>query len=152
MKRKKFNPTEKRVYEKAKELTDEFGYDLWDVEFVKEGAEKYLRVLIDKEDGISIEDCEKITKPLDKWLDAEDFISESYIFEVGSAGIDRDLRTEEHFEWAIGEQVQVKFIRPVNNEKEIIGILQSYNTDTIIIDNCEFKIENISRIRLWTSV
>ncbi|MDR0920498.1 MAG: ribosome maturation factor RimP [Oscillospiraceae bacterium] len=145
MKYKKLNPTEKRVYEQAKKLTDEMGYILWDIEFLKEGAEWYLRVLIDSEEGITIEDCEKVTKPLDDWLDKEDFIKESYIFEVGSAGLGRELKTAEHLEWALNEQVEIKLIRPVDAEKIIIGELTAYTADTIN----NIPLDNISKIRIY---
>jgi ribosome maturation factor RimP len=148
------NKTEKRVYEKAKQLTDEMGYVLWDVEFVKEGAEKYLRVLIDSENGITIDDCEKLTKPLNDWLDVEDFIAESYIFEVGSAGLVRELKNDEHLEWARGEDVEVKFIRPQelpNKEKvkTYVGKLNDFGNEYIKIDDVEFGTENISKIKTY---
>lgn len=146
MKYKKLSPLEHRVYQKAKELTDEFGYILWDVDFAREGSERYLRVLIDSEDGISISDCEKITKPLDKWLDEEDFIEESYIFEVGSAGLGRDLKTEEHLKHSIGKEIEIKLYSPDNGSKEVQGFLIDAQKEYIIVDGKKYLIENIAKI------
>ena len=94
MKLKKFGATEKKVYDLIKPITDELGYYLWDVSYVKEGAMWYLRVFIDRDEGITIDDCEKVTEPVNKILDEADPIAQSYMLEVGSAGLERELLKE----------------------------------------------------------
>lgn len=138
-----------KAYELAKPLADELGVTLWDVVFEKEGASWYLRVFIDKEDGISIEDCEAFSRPYNKLLDAEDFIDQSYIFEVGSPGMGRELRKAEHFEKYIGSPVRVRLIRAVDGTKEIVGQLNAYNKDSIIVDNNEIKLSDTAFVRLY---
>ena len=91
MKLKAFGATEQRIYNAVKPIADEFGFQIWDVRFEKEGACWYLRIFIDQESGITIEDCEKMTEPVNKLLDEQDPISQNYILEVGSAGLERNL-------------------------------------------------------------
>ena len=133
MKLKKLGNTETKVFQIAKPLADELGLDIWDVCFEKEGASWYLRVFIDKQDGVTIEDCENLTRPLNKLLDEDDFIKQSYIFEVGSAGLERELKSEEHFRKSVGEKVTVRLIRPFNNQKEFVGTLSDFDKDTLSI-------------------
>ena len=90
MKYKKFGATEQRVYDLIKPITDELGYYLWDVSYVKEGAMWYLRIFIDQDEGITIEDCEKVTEPVNQILDEKDPIPQQYMLEVGSAGLERE--------------------------------------------------------------
>ena len=133
MKLKKLGTTETKVFQIAKPLADELGLDIWDICFEKEGASWYLRVFIDKQDGVTIEDCENLTRPLNKLLDEDDFIKQSYIFEVGSAGLERELKSEEHFKKSVGEKVTVRLIRPFNNQKEFVGTLSDFDKDTLSI-------------------
>ena len=91
MKLKAFGATEQRIYNAVKPIADEFGFQIWDVRFEKEGAYWYLRIFIDQESGITIEDCEKMTEPVNKLLDEQDPISQNYILEVGSAGLEREF-------------------------------------------------------------
>ena len=91
MKLKAFGATEQRIYNAVKPIADEFGFQIWDVRFEKEGACWYLRIFIDQESGITIEDCEKMTEPVNKLLDEQDPISQNYILEVGSAGLEREF-------------------------------------------------------------
>jgi ribosome maturation factor RimP len=123
------------VYEMVKPITDELGLMLWDVVFEKEGAYWYLRVYIDREDAEpSMEDCENVTRPLSKLLDEKDPIEQSYILEVGSPGIGRELKREEHFEMCMECPVRIRFIREnEKGEKEIIAALKAYNKDTITV-------------------
>lgn len=154
MKLKKYGNTEQKVYELVKPITDELGYFLWDVSFVKEGAMWYLRVFIDRDEGISIQDCEIVTAPVNEILDKVDPIDQSYILEVGSAGLERELVKEEHFEVCLGDTVQVRFIRAVDGEKEIIGVLADADREKITIEFDDetqktFMLSDIAHIKLY---
>ncbi len=154
MKLKKFGATEQKVYDLVKPVTDELGYFLWDVSYVKEGAMWYLRVFIDCDEGITIDDCEKVTEPVNAILDEADPIQQSYMLEVGSAGLERELLKEEHFEVCIGDKVRIRFIRNVDGEKEIPATLMGYDKNTITVqtENGEEKIyqlADIAFVKLW---
>ena len=102
---------------------DALGYTLWDVEFLKEGARRILRVTIDKEEGITIEDCEKMHRAIDPILDEIDPIEDAYDLEVSSPGIERDLRTSAHIDACVGERVEARFFAPFEGIKQLEGIL-----------------------------
>ncbi len=108
-------------------VADEMGLYLWDVEFVKEGADKYLRITIDNEEGVNIIDCENFHRAIDPLLDEADPISESYILEVSSPGIERELKCEEHIYACEGWDVEVKLYAPKNGSKQYRGVLMGYN-------------------------
>ena len=112
-----------RVAALAEPLAEEFGYFLWDVEYVKEGGRRILRITIDSEEGIYIEDCEKMHRALDPILDEADPIEEAYYLEVSSPGIERELRTDMHIEACEGWDVEVKLYAPVDNAKSFRGKL-----------------------------
>ncbi len=114
-------------------MADEMGYYLWDVEFVKEGADKYLRITIDNEEGITIEDCEKFHRAIDPVLDEADPISEAYILEVSSPGIERELKTPEHIDACEGWDVEVKLYAPKEGAKVFRGVLCGYGEDGKIV-------------------
>ncbi len=129
--------TVEKVYELVKPITDELDLLLWDITFEKEGAYWYLRVFIDKSDGSmpGIEDCENVTRPLSKLLDDIDPIEQSYILEVGSPGLGRELKTAEHFECCMDCPVRIRFIRETSDgEKEIIAQLKEYSKDSIKVE------------------
>jgi ribosome maturation factor RimP len=115
-------------------VAEEFGYLLWDVEYVKEGTKMILRVTIDKEEGIGIEDCEKMHRAIDPILDEADPIEGAYYLEVSSPGIERDLRTDEHIQASIGERVEVRLYAPVNGSKSFSGILAGYENGEIALE------------------
>ena len=119
--------TAKNIAETVRELAlpvaDELGLALWDVEFVKEGARRVLRITIDSDEGVTIEDCERMHRAIDPVLDQADPIEESYDLEVSSPGIERDLRTDAHIAYAIGEIVDLRFFAPVNGKKTHRGTL-----------------------------
>lgn len=115
----------------AEPYAKELGLEIWDVQFVKEGAEHYLRIFIDKPEGISIDDCVNLTHALDKPLDDADPVSVPYILEVSSPGAERALKRDEHFLKYIGSKVMVKFIRPRDGKREYKGILNGYENGTI---------------------
>lgn len=153
MKLKKFGSTEQLVYEIAKPIAEEIGVQIWDVCFEKEGAMWYLRVLIEKDDGISIDDCEAMTRPLDKQLDEKDPITQSYMLEVGSAGLGRKLLKEEHFEAFIGSEVQVRLIRDVDEGKELVCELKAFSKKSITVlteeKEVEIQFEDVAFVRLF---
>lgn len=135
-------------------LAEELGYWLWDVEFVKEGADKYLRITIDNEEGITIEDCEKFHRAIDPVLDEADPISESYILEVSSPGIERELKTSEHIDACEGWDVEVKLYAPKNGSKIFRGVLCGYDEDGSIViaqgeEKVAFKPEEIGKIATY---
>ncbi len=154
MKLKKFGSTEQRVYDLVKPITDELGYFLWDVAYEKEGAMWYLRVFIDQDEGISIDDCERATRPINDILDREDPISQSYVLEVGSAGLERELVKPEHFEVCMGDEVRVHFIRAVDGVKEITGILSGADKESITVKDengqeKSYALSDISYVKLY---
>ena len=129
---------EKKDYESKTEtliqpLIDANHFELVDVEWVKEGANWYLRVFIDKEGGITVDDCELVSRAFEEILDKEDYISENYIFEVSSPGLDRPLKKEKDFARSIGKDVEIKLYKALNKEKEFVGVLTAYDPETITI-------------------
>ena len=141
-----------RVYDLIKETVEGCGVKLWDVRFLKEGASWYLRVFIDKEEGINIDDCTDVSHLIDPIIDEADPIKESYYLEVCSPGIERELIEDEHFAKFIGADVMVKLIRPIEKQKLLKGKLLSHeNGDVkILLDGNEVLIEkqNISVVKL----
>ncbi len=112
-----------RVAALVEPFAEEFGYFLWDVEYVKEGGRRILRITIDSEEGIYIEDCEKLHRAIDPILDEADPIEEAYYLEVSSPGIERELRTDMHIEACEGWDVEVKLYAPIDNAKSFRGKL-----------------------------
>ena len=153
MKFKRFGSTEQRVYDLIRPITDELGYFLWDVCYEKEGALWYLRVFIDQDEGITIDDCERATRPINDILDKEDPISQSYMLEVGSAGLERELVKEEHFEVCVGDEVRLHFIRSVDGLKEVIGNLVSADKEGVTIETegeaKTYSLADISYVKLY---
>ena len=120
----------------AEPLAEELGYFLWDVEYVKEGADMYLRITIDSEEGINIEDCERMHRAIDPLLDEADPIEEAYHLEVSSPGLERVLRKPDHYEAAIGCDVEIRLFAPDENKrKSYTGELVAYEEGTLTI--CE---------------
>ncbi len=120
-------PSGRGVAEKIRAIiqptADELGYYLWNVEYVKEGADYILRVTIDSEDGITIDDCERMTRAIDPLLDEHDPIEDSYLLEVSSPGIERELTRDDHFALSVGEKVEVRLFAPVDGSRVFLGIL-----------------------------
>ncbi len=116
-----------------KPLVEEHHFELVDVEYVKEGSNWYLRAYIDKEGGIAVDDCEMISRRLSDWLDEEDFINDSYILEVSSPGLGRQLKKEKDFARSIGKEVELHLYRQRNQQKEFTGILSGYDKDTVTL-------------------
>lgn len=135
-KRKQGKNTVEIVRDIAKPIADSLGLDLWDVRFIKEGTQWYLRIFIDKEEGISIEDCEAMSRAIDKPLDDVDPINQSYCLEVCSPGIERELVRDEHFERFIGADIKIRLIR-ANSEgkKELYGKLLNISGNIVQIES-----------------
>lgn len=146
--------TEKRIEELIQPTVTEMGYELVDVEFVKEGPNWYLRIFIDKEGGVTIDDCEAVSKTLEKIFDEKDPIEQAYFLEISSPGIDRPLKKKEDFIKYNGEMVDVKLYKQYEGSKEYTGKLVGYDendgTVTIEVDdkNIAFTKKEIAGIRL----
>ena len=123
-----------RTAELAAPIAAAAGCTLWDVEYVKEAGEWFLRVYIDKEGGVSIDDCEAVSRPLSDALDEADPIEGSYVLEVSSAGADRALKKPEHFERFLGSEVDVKLYRARDGRKELTGVLRGYENGDLTVE------------------
>jgi len=141
------------VAQLAAPVVEQAGCSLWDVEYVKEAGEWFLRVYIDKEGGISIDDCEAVSRPLSDLLDEADPIEGSYTFEVSSAGADRVLKKPEHFARFQGQEVEVKLYRPRDGRKDFVGMLQSWRDGDVTLDvggePITFEKKEIALVRLY---
>jgi|LSQX01.1.fsa_nt_gb ribosome maturation factor RimP len=133
-------------------ITEEVGVSLWDVEYVRTGSENYLRILIDNENGVSIDQCEAVSKALDPLLDDVDILNDSFILEVASAGIERSLKKPEHFLKYEGSLIEVKLYAAVDGSKRYVGILSSFNDDSISLETdretLTIPLEKIARANL----
>ena len=144
-----------KIEEKVEELIidkiENIGYSLYDVEYAKEGPNYYLRIYIDNEKGIELNDCEKVSNEINELLDQADYIKEQYYLEVSSPGIERILRKDNHLEQNIGNQVEAKlFKKDEKGNKSYIGELKAFDADTVTIETTdEVKIErkNIAQIK-----
>lgn len=121
------------VRELAKPIAEELGLEIWDVRFLKEGSQWYLRIFIDKEGGVSIDDCVDFTHAINKPLDEADPIEQAYCLEVSSPGIERELVRDEHFQKSIGKKIMLKTIRPVDGEREFKGILEAFDGAAVTV-------------------
>lgn len=136
----------------ARPVVEEEGCKLWSVEYIKEAGTWYLRIFIDKDGGVGIADCEAITRRLDPILDEADPIPESYVFEVGSAGAERELKRTSDFEQFIGSDVEVKLYQPYEGRKTLVGTLEEYNDGNITVSGVELKKEQIAQVRLHVTI
>ena len=137
------------VAQLAQPIVEQAGCTLWDVEYVKEAGEWFLLVYIDKEGGVDINDCEAVSRPLSDLLDEADPIQGSYTFEVSSAGLDRPLKKPEHFAACAGQQVDVRFYRPVDGRKEYTGALVGCDGDgNVTVDDKTFEKKDVAQVRL----
>lgn len=148
----------REVYEQKAEalitpILNSMGFELVDVEFVKEAGEWYLRSYIDKEGGITINDCEAVSRLFSEKLDEEDFIEESYIMEVSSLGLGRPLKKEKDYKRSMGKELEIRTYKAIDREKEFYGILQAYDDSSVTIETEEgttrtFDKKDIALIRL----
>lgn len=133
----------------AAPIVEQAGCTLWDVEYVKEAGEWFLRVYIDREGGVDINHCEAVSRPLSDLLDEADPIQNSYTFEVSSAGLDRVLRKPEHYEVCMGRLVDVKLYRPMEGRKEYTGTLTAFGEDgSVKVDDKTFEKKDVAQVRL----
>lgn len=128
---------EARTEELLLPIAEKCGVEIYDVEYVKEGSEQYLRCYIDKEDGVTIDDCEAVSRALSEELDRVDFIEDAYILEVSSPGLGRQLKKEKHLEKSLGQEVEIKTYQPIEGKKEFTGILKAFNEKTITLGALE---------------
>lgn len=142
---------EEKVEHLLQSKINELGYELYDVEYAKEGKNYFLRIFIDKEDGIDLNDCEKVNDGIMDLLDEADYIKEQYFLEVSSPGIERVLKKQKHFDSAMGEAIEVKLYKPINKEKQLEGILTGYDEEiiTMTYENDEISVprNNIAQIK-----
>ena len=133
-------------------IVEKYGVEIYDVEYVKEGSDWYLRAYIDKPEGVNINDCENVSRALSDVLDTEDYIEDAYILEVSSPGLGRTLKKDRHLEKSLGEEVEIRTYKPIDKQKEFSGILKAYDKDTVTIeeDSAErvFARTDIALIRL----
>lgn len=144
-----------KIEEKIEELVTEpiinLGYRVYDVMYVKEGRDNYLRIFIDNDAGISIDDCEKVNNEITDMLDDANIIKDQYFLEISSPGVERHIRKEKHLEAHINKDIDVKLFKPINKQKELTGKLKEFNKDTLtlLVENEEIKLErnNISSMK-----
>ncbi len=144
---------EARTEELITPILERMQFELVDVEYVKEGATWYLRAYIDKEGGITVNDCEAVAREMNEILDREDYIEDSYVFEVSSPGLGRPLKKEKDYARSVGKELEIRTYRAIDKKKEFYGILTSYDEKTVTIeteDGSELTLEkaDIALIRL----
>ncbi len=144
---------EKQTEELLEPIVSGFGFELVDVEYVKEAGTWYLRAYIDKPGGITVDDCEAVSRKFSDVLDEKDYIEDTYIFEVSSPGLGRPLKKEKDFQRSLGEEVEIRTYRPIERQKEFVGELKAYDKESVTIvyeDDTEqtFQRNEIALIRL----
>lgn len=147
-----YNKIEKEVLQFLEPIAAEFHVDIWDVEFKKEGPDHVLSVYLDKDEGISIEDCEQVSRALEAVLDREDPIPQAYVLVVSSAGLDRVIKYERHFQKCMGKNVDVKLFAPIDGVKEFTARLSGFDGKNVTFDRDDeaktLPLDKISSIRL----
>ena len=123
-----------QIYEMVKPISDELNYEIYHIEYVKENGEYYLRIYIEKEGGITLSDCEALSRRVSDVMDEKDPIPEAYFLEVSSPGLNRTLFTETHYKRFVGREVMVKLTKAVEGKKSIKGILKEVNEENIIVE------------------
>ena len=144
---------EKQTEELLEPIVTGFGFELVDVEYVKEAGTWYLRAYIDKPGGITVDDCEAVSRKFSDVLDEKDYIEDTYIFEVSSPGLGRPLKKDKDFQRSLGEEVEIRTYRPTDRQKEFVGELKAYDKESVTIvyeDDTEqtFQRQEIALIRL----
>lgn len=139
---------EKNVEELINPIVTDLGYKLYDVIYEKEAKDYYLRIFIDSDNGISLEDCEKVNNAITGVLDEKDYIKEQYFLEVSSPGIERVLRKDWQLKENLGQEIEIKLFKPCNGAKLITGILNEFNEEQIKIDDLEIPRKDISLIKI----
>ena len=144
---------ETRTEELLLPIVEKCGVEIYDVEYVKEGSDWYLRAYIDKEEGVNINDCETVSRALSDELDKADFIEDAYILEVSSPGLGRTLKKDKHLQKSLGELVELKTYKPINGTKEFEGILKAFDEKQLVLETEEekelvFERNDIAMVRL----
>lgn len=133
-------------------IAEKFQVEIYDIEYVKEGNDYYLRAYIDKAEGVNIEDCEHVSRALSDALDEADFIPDAYVLEVSSPGLGRTLKKDKHFEKSIGQEVELKLFKPIDKCKEFAGTLESFDADSITVnidgESRRFERADLALVRL----
>ena len=137
------------LYPVVEKTASELGYIIWDLEYVKEGSEWYLRITIDSENGIDIEDCEKMSRAIDPVLDEVNVIEDAYHLEVSSPGVERDIKTDYHMDTCKGEKIQIKLYAPINGAKSYIGVLNGYDEESIFVDDIKIPRKSIAKMNMY---
>ena len=120
-------------------IASKFDVSIYDVEYVKEASDYYLRCFIDKEGGVTIDDCENVSRAMSAELDKDDFIEDAYILEVSSPGLGRTLKKDRHLQNSIGQEIEIKTFKPVDGSKEFVGILEEFDQGTLTISTTDTK-------------
>jgi len=144
---------ETRTEELLLPIVEKCGVEIYDVEYVKEGSDWYLRAYIDKEEGVNINDCEAVSRALSDELDKADFIEDAYILEVSSPGLGRTLKKDKHLQKSLGELVELKTYKPINGTKEFEGTLKAFDEKQLVLETEEqkelvFERNDIAMVRL----
>lgn len=144
---------EARTEEILLPIVEKYGVEIYDVEYVKEGSDWYLRAYIDKEKGVNINDCEAVSRALSDELDKADFIEDAYILEVSSPGLGRTLKKDKHLQKSLGELVELKTYKPINGTKEFEGTLKAFDEKQLVLETEEekelvFERNDIAMVRL----
>ena len=146
------NKIEQRVWDLAEPVTEALGCELWDVEYCKEAGRWFLRIYIDKDGGVNIADCEAVSRAMDEILDREDPVPESYVFEVSSAGAERELKRERDFQKFLGAHVELRLYKPVEGQKIFTGQLTAYDNGAVTMETAgvshRFEKNQIALVRL----
>ncbi len=129
-------------------LLEKYHFELVDVEYVREAGNWYLRAYIDKEGGITVDDCEMVSRSFSDWLDEKDFIDDAYIMEVSSPGLGRPLKKDKDFQRSLGKEVEIRLYRPRDKQKEFAGILKAFDADSVTIENEEGEETTINRAEI----
>mgnify|MGYP000106330206 FL=1 len=143
---------EKKIFEELEPIINGLNISLYDVIYEKEGKDFYLRIFIEKEGGVDISDCENVNNAINDILDEKDFIKGHYYLEVSSAGLEKTLRLDKHFENNIGNKIQISLYKPINNSKNVIGILKDYDDEKVIVESDEIIEINKNDISLIKTV
>lgn len=143
---------EKKIFEELEPIINGLNICLYDVIYEKEGKDFYLRIFIEKDGGVDISDCENVNNAINDILDEKDFIKGHYYLEVSSAGLEKTLRLDKHFENNIGNKIQISLYKPINNSKNVIGILKDYDDEKVIVESDEIIEINKNDISLIKTV
>ena len=142
---------EERVEELVTKPIDELGYKVYDVMYVKEGKDNYLRIFIDKESGISLDDCEKVNNAITDMLDEADIIKDQYFLEISSPGVERHIRKNQQLEEHIGKDINVRLFKPIDKQKDLTGTLQKFDNEQVVLlineQEVSIKRDNISSMK-----